>query len=120
MELLNPSVFISINICCKDQLKNISKLIDKYTSKGDDFLNACEIMDDNTANQLVEETIEKMTGYDSIFTALEMFADKFPQIPGLNEAVSSSILETDKVLAIARYSDQISKVLNNHGECDDG
>ena len=111
MELLNPSVWMSITICSKPELKRLSELVEKYTSKGDLFLNACN--KDNgydVANKLIDESIKEMVGHD-VHTALGMFADKFPQIPGLSDAVSNAILEKDKVLAIAKNSGKIRTMM---------
>ena len=115
MELLHPSSFASAVASSKKQLEKISDIILKYCgqSKADRFLNACDSLDFSSANAILDETVERLTGYDSVSIALSVFAEKFPQLsPVLGNRVSNALSEIDKVKVIEEYREQILDIID--------
>lgn len=113
--LLQPASFASAVICAEEQLKNISKIVLKYCgqAKADGFLKACGSVDYNTANAILDDMVEVLTGYDSVPMALSMFAEKFPGLsPELGNKVSKALSEFEKVKAIESYRTEILEIIN--------
>ena len=116
MDLL-PTSFASAVASSKDSIKNISKIISKYCGqeKAEFFLDSCNNLDFSTANNILEDTVKKITGYDScsISMALSLFAEKFPNISKeLEEKMSSASFESDKIKVIESYRKQIINIID--------
>lgn len=106
MELLQSTNFVSAVAGSKEQLRRISNIVSKYCGqkKAESFLQACDVFDFTTANTILDNTIIELTGYDSVYIALNAFADKFSQLsPELGNKVSAALSESDKVKAINNY-----------------
>lgn len=115
MELLPPAIFASSVASSKESLKRISNIISRY--RGNDaaqkFQNACDTLDFDTANRILDETVKELTGIDSVSLALSDFADKFPNLnPKLSDDVYSASSEAEKVKAIDRYFESISDTID--------
>lgn len=117
MELLYPPSFASAVASSKESLKKISLIISKYCgqTQADNFLKACDNLDFSTANDILDETVKELTGFDSVSTALSIFADKFPHLsPQLNNKISSALSEQEKVKAIDKYAEQIIGIIDKN------
>lgn len=117
MELIRPTSFISAVASSKDSLKKISDIIAKYCdNNAKDFRKAYENLDFITVNRILDDTIKELTGQDSVYLALSVFVNKFPQLsPELKNQVSAALSESDKVKAIDAYREQIIKIID--GKC---
>lgn len=115
MELFQPTIFASTVVAAENELKKIASLICKYCgeSEASNFQDACSKIDYAKANFLLDETVKKMTGTDNVFSALAIFAEKFPEIPGLNKEVSEAFTEIDKVKAIDKHYSDIQKIITS-------
>lgn len=117
MELLHPTSFASAIVSSKNSLKSISYIIAKYcgNNEAENFLDACDRLNFTMANQILDNTIKELTGYDSVFLALSSYADKFPQLaPELGNQVSEALFEADKIKAINGYREQIVSIINKN------
>lgn len=115
MELLPSGKFASIVMSSKKSLTNLSILIDKYCGSENaiKFANACDQLDFETANRILDDTVRELSGYSSVSIALSSFADKFPQLsPALADDVSAALSESDKVKAINNYAQRISDIMD--------
>ena len=115
MELLPPAIFASSVASSKESLKKISGIILKYCGNdvAQKFQNACDSLDFDTANRILDETVEELTGIGSVSLALSSFVDKFPNLnPKLSDEVSSASSEAEKVKAIDRYFEDISNTID--------
>ena len=115
MELLQPTSFASAVASSKEQLKAISNIVSKYCgkAKADSFLKACDSLDFKAANDILDDAVNELTGYDSVYRALSVFADKFPQLsPELGDRVASALSEADKVKAIEGFRTQIINIID--------
>ncbi len=113
MELLPPVRFAAAVTCSKEALRKISVIVAKYggQEKADRFMDACDALDYSAANSILDETVKELTGYDKTYTALGAFADRFPQLPELDNAVSAASSEAGKVKAIESYREQILAII---------
>ena len=121
MELIQPTSFASSVASSKKQLKNISDIVSKYLgkTKAENFLKACDELDFITANTILDDTVRKLTGYDSVHMALSIFANKFPQLsPELGNKVSEALSESSKINVIDSYYSKINKIID--GGADNG
>lgn len=119
MNLLEATNFTSTVAAARESLENIAVFIEKYCNKEDaeTFLSACDRNNFEMANKLLDKTIEKITGYDSVFTALSMFTEKFSHsIPQLEEQVSSALSEKDKIIVINRYASKMHNIMDKVGD----
>ncbi len=116
MNLLNAASFAAMCIAASDTLKRISdRYIRSYENEQavSDFDTACEQQDYKTANLILGNTIEAMTGYDSISTAFSILADKFPELRDqINAALLNAVTEKEKVLVINRYADRMLEIID--------
>lgn len=114
MALLHPANFASVVASSKDSLKKISHIIAKYcgNDSAENFMNACQKLDFTIANRILEDTIKKISDYNSVLMALNTFADKFPQISSFSNQVSSALSESDKIKIIDSYSKQIINIID--------
>ncbi|MBR3300883.1 MAG: hypothetical protein IKI68_05290 [Clostridia bacterium] len=116
MELLHPASFASAVASSQDRLRNVSAIIEKYLGqdRAAGFLEACRELDFAAANNILDDLVEELTGYDSVYIALSAFADKFPQLfPELGNKVSEAFSEADKVKAIESYREQILTIMKD-------
>ena len=113
MALLQPVSFVSAVASSPEQLKNVAAIVAKYggEAQGASFLAACENHDYNAANDILEQTVKELTGYDSPLLALGAFADQFPQLPGFRDKVANAFSEADRVKAIDDYRSQIIAII---------
>lgn len=114
MELIYPATFASAVASSRDLLEKISVIVGKYCGGNNDkiFMKACDSLDFKTANLLLDKTVEKLTGHDSVLVGLSDFVNKFQQIPELEKQVSMEFSERGKVEVINRYSDKILDIIN--------
>ena len=115
MELIPSTSFASAVASSKEQFNNISNIVSKYCGqdKAIEFHKACDDLDFTTANTILDDTVKELTGYDSVVIALGAFVEKFPQLsPELEEKVSDSLSESDKVKAIESYRTRIINIID--------
>lgn len=115
MELIPSTTFASAVASSKESIKNISIIVSKYCGqeKANDFLNSCDNLDFSTANNILDDTVKKITGDDSVSRALSLFVDKFPKLASeLGEKLSLACSESDKVKAIESYREQIINIID--------
>lgn len=120
MQLLQPITFSSAVASARDDLIEISKLVGEYL-KGDsanEFMAACDNLDYNKANELLDKTVEKMTGETSFLFAISNFLSKIAKsltgaLNGLAEKTRAAFSESDKVKVIASHYDELMKIVDN-------
>lgn len=115
MELLYPASFASSVVSSKDCLKRISIIVSRYCGEeaAKEFLDACDSLDHKKANDILDKTVEQLTGYDSVPMALNFFARKFPQLnPGLSDGIAAAISEREKVNIIDAYQKEIMSIID--------
>ena len=114
--MLLPSViFDAIVACSGDSLQRIAAIISKYcgSAKAESFSEACEKLDFDTANSILDETVNVLTGEKSVSYALTLFAKKFTELsPELGHKVAESRSAADKVKIIHSYRDRIMPVID--------
>lgn len=113
MELIHPASFASAVAAAWDDLEQIAEIVGRRCGKtsAQEFLTACKQLDCTRANQLLDQTVEALSGYSSVSTALVMFAEKFPELnPGLSGNVSRAKTERDKVKALNSYLEDIKRL----------
>ena len=116
MELLRPITFAATVRSSRESLDRISLIVGKYLGqeKADMFLAACDALDDVTANNILDDTVKTLTGYDTVSIALNLFAEKFPQLsPEIQNKVRNATSEKNKVLAIESFRDEIMEILSS-------
>ncbi len=115
MELLPPTSFPSSVASSKEQLNKIASIVAKYCgqAKADEFINACYALDFEVANTILDDTVNVLTGFDSVSIALNAFVEKFPQLsPDLSNKVSVAMSEVDKVKVIDSYRLEIMSIID--------
>lgn len=118
MELLHPACFASIVASSKPMLENISnKFIKKYLgeSVSKQFIEACNDLDFNSANEILDKLVFELSGTSSniVSTCLSVLAHKFSDlIPALDDGMTKALLEEDKVKIIAKYSPQMLSIID--------
>ena len=108
MQLLSPITFSSSVAAAKSNLENISKIVGKYFGEKykDEFINACYKFDYDKVNDLLDKTVNKMTGENSVSTSLTLFALKLARyLPILNKEIDIALSESDKVKVIASHKE---------------
>ncbi|MDE7243843.1 MAG: hypothetical protein K2O18_07695, partial [Oscillospiraceae bacterium] len=117
MELLHPASFASSVASAGDNLEKIARLVGKYNKDGkEEFLNACRQLDYKTANRLLDQTVAKLSGFDSVPVALTMFSEKFPQLPELSKEISKALTEREKAEVLSRHADKICSIMKGAEE----
>ena len=110
MELLNPSNFPASVASAGDDLKRIAEqFITPYCGDADAqaFQAACRKLDIETANRLLDQTVAKMSGAESVTDALLNLAEKFPDLSQLHTDLSRAWTDRDKVKVIDRYAKEM-------------
>ncbi len=113
-ELIDSLTFSSSIGVAKEDYVKIAEIIQNYIGEKSkaEFMKACEEADYNKANDLLDKTVEKMTGINNVSVALKDFADKFNKhIDGLYEEMEDSHSERDKVKIIASHYSEILKII---------
>ena len=113
MGLLHPASFASSVASAGDNLEKIAGLVGKYCGEASarKFQSAYRQLDYNTANRLLEQTVFELSGFDSVPEALNMFSEKFPELPELGRDLSQALTEPEKAKAIARHADRIWSIM---------
>ena len=118
MELLHPAYFASIVASSKPMLENISnKFIKKYLgeSTSKQFIEACDKLDFNSANEILDKLVFKLSDTSSniVSICLSVLAHKFSDlIPALDDGMTKALSERDKVEIIAKYSPQMLSIID--------
>ena len=118
MELLYPAHFASIVDSSKPILENISnKFIKKYLgeSTSKQFIEACDKLDFNSANEILDKLVFKLSDTPSniVSICLSVLAHKFSDlIPVLDDGMTKALSERDEVEIIAKYSPQMLSIID--------
>lgn len=115
MALLPSTSFAAAVASSKEQFKIISNIVSKYCGKvkSVSFMNACNDLDFDTANNILDDTVTKLTGENNVYMALSLYAEKFPRLPSLADKLSNALSLQDKVKVIDSYRDDIIGIIES-------
>jgi UDP-galactopyranose mutase len=117
MELVDAITFGTVTMAAPNELEQIAQLVGKYcgTAKAESFRRACYASDSRTVNELLDQTVLKMTGED-VQEAMYQFVEKFPDDKQyLHEELSKETFEFQKVKVFERYYKKLMSIMKKNG-----
>jgi hypothetical protein len=114
MALIKYMTFPIMGMVAKKELGQISTIIGRYlgNDKKEKFLTACDDFDVKIINDLLDKTIEALTGESSVHYGMIEFIDKFPTLKDeMKKELTQYHFEYEQTTVFDKYYDQIIKLI---------
>ena len=114
MELIEAMTFPIMGMVAKEELGQISTIISRYlgNDKKEKFLTACDNFDVNIINDLLDKTVESLTGESSVHYGMIEFIKKFPTLKDeMEKELTQYHFEYKQTQVFDKYYDQIIKLI---------
>lgn len=117
MELIETATFPIMGMAAKEELNQISDIVGSYL--GDDkkeaFLKACENLNTQMLNDLLDKTVEALTGNQDVYEAMIDFIDKFPTLKNeMREELSQYHFEYKQTKVFERYYKKLISIMKKN------